>query len=125
MDTSRFVIRDHQWAKMEPQCLGLKAHPGRTGSDARLFMEAVFWIARTGSPWRDLPPGFGNWNTIYHRFRDWARSGVFERMFNDLSDQPDMEMAMIPSRQIASQSPAGQWTAPSLRFTAPDRAQKG
>ena len=56
MDTSRFVIRDHQWAKMEPHCLGLKAHPGRTGSDARLFMEAVFWIARTGSPWRGLPP---------------------------------------------------------------------
>ena len=95
MDTSRFVIRDHQWAKMEPHCLGLKVHPGRTGSDPRLFMEAVFWIARTGSPWRDLPPGFGNWNTIYRRFRDWARSGVFERMFNDLSDQPDMEMAMI------------------------------
>lgn len=95
MDTSRFVIRDHQWAKMEPHCLGLKAHPGRTGSDARLFMEAVFWIARTGSPWRDLPPGFGNWNTIYRRFRDWARAGVFERMFNDLSDRPDMEMAMI------------------------------
>ena len=56
MDTSRFVIRDHQWAKMEPHCLGLKSHPGRTGSDARIFMEAVFWIARTGLPWRDPLP---------------------------------------------------------------------
>ena len=79
MDTSRFVIRDHQWAKMVPHCVGLKENPGRTGSDPRLFMEAVFRIARTGSRWRDLPPGFGNWNTIYRPFRDWARSGVFER----------------------------------------------
>ena len=95
MDRSRFVIRDHQWAKMEPYCLGLKAHRGRTGSDPWLFMEAVFWIARTGSPWRDLPPGFENWNTIYRRFRDWARAGAFERMFNDLSVEPGIEMAMI------------------------------
>ena len=41
------------------------------------------------------PTGFGTWDTMYRRFRDWARAGVFERMFNDLSDQPDMEMAMI------------------------------
>jgi transposase len=95
MDTSRFIITDRQWAKAEPHCLGLKAHPGRTGGDARLFLEAVFWIARTGAPWRDLPTGFGNWNTVYRRFRDWARSGVFDRIFNALSDEPDMEMAMV------------------------------
>jgi transposase len=60
-----------------------------------MFLEAVFWIARTGAPWRDLPPGFGKWNTIYRRFRDWARAGVFDRIFNAVSDEPDMEMAMI------------------------------
>ena len=59
-----------------------------------MFLEAVFWIARTGAPWRDLPPAFGKWNTICRRFRDWARAGVFERIFNALSDDPDMEMAM-------------------------------
>lgn len=95
MDRSRFIITDHQWAKAEPHCLGLKAHPGRTGQDTRLFLEAVFWIARTGAPWRDLPEGFGNWNTVYRRFRDWARAGVFDRIFNALSDEPDMEMAMV------------------------------
>lgn len=58
-------------------------------------MEAGFWIARTGSPWHDLPPGSGNWNTIYRRFRDWARADVFDSICNDLSDQPDLAMAMI------------------------------
>jgi transposase len=43
--------------------------PGRTGGDARLFFEAMLWIARTGSPWRDLPAEFGNWNTVFKRFR--------------------------------------------------------
>ena len=55
----RFVLTDVQWAKMEPLCLGKATDPGRTGGDNRLFLEAVLWIARTGSPWRDLPPTFG------------------------------------------------------------------
>ncbi|BAK83904.1 IS5 family transposase [Komagataeibacter medellinensis] len=54
----RFILTDAQWAKMEPLCLGKKSYRGRSGKDNRLFIEAVLWIARTGSPLRDLPPGF-------------------------------------------------------------------
>ena len=61
----------------------------------RLFVEGVLWIARTGSPWRDLPPGFGKWNTVFKRYRDWAKAGVFQRLFEALSGDPDMEYAMI------------------------------
>jgi len=46
------------------------------------------------------PPEFGNWGTVYRRFLDWAKSGVVERMFNALSDALDLEVAMVPSRQI-------------------------
>ena len=53
------------------------------------------WIARTGSPWRDLPPAFGKWNTVFKRFRDWVKADVFKRMFDAVSDDPDMEYAMI------------------------------
>ncbi len=51
----RFVLTDAQWAKMEPHCLGKPTDPGRSGANNRLFVEAVLWIVRTGSPWRDLP----------------------------------------------------------------------
>lgn len=60
--------------------LGLR---GRGGS-LRTFVAGVFWILRTGAPWRDLPARFGNWNSVFRRFRRWALSGrwtsVLERV---------------------------------------------
>lgn len=44
----------------------------------RLFVEAVLWIVRTGSPWRDLPIEFGKWNTVFKRFRDWVKADVLK-----------------------------------------------
>jgi transposase len=68
----RLCLTDAQWAKIERHCLGKPADPGRTRSaDNRLSVGAVSWIARTGSSWHDLPPGFGRWNTVFVRFRDW------------------------------------------------------
>ena len=91
----RFCLTDAQWAKMEPHCRGKPGDPGRTGGDNRLFLEAVLWIARTGSPWRDLPAMFGKWNTVFTRFRDWVKADVFQRIFEAVSDAPDLEYAMI------------------------------
>jgi len=91
----RFVLTDTQWAKMAPHCLGKPTDPGRSGRDNRLFMEAVLWIVRTGSPWRDLPALFGNWSTAFRRFRDWREADVFKRIFDALSEEPDMEYAMV------------------------------
>src|SRR5882672_10248189 len=91
----RLVLSDAQWAQMEPLCLGKPSDPGRSGKDNRLFVEAVLWIARTGSPWRDLAPSLGHGNSTFTRFRDWVRAGVFECLFDAVSDDPDMEYAMI------------------------------
>jgi len=91
----RFVLTDAQWAKMAPHCLGKVTDPGRSGSDNRRFLEAVLWIARTGSPWRDLPPHFGGWNTVFKRYRDWVKADVFQRLFLAVSDDADMEYAMV------------------------------
>lgn len=91
----RFVLTDAQWAKMEPQCLGKPTDPGRSGKNNRLFIEAVLWIVRIGSPWRDLPASFGNWSTAFPRFRDWRETDVFKRIFDALSQEPGMEYAMV------------------------------
>ncbi len=91
----RFILTDAQWERMEPVCLGKPADPGRTGGNNRLFVEVVLWIARTGSPLRDLPLLFGKWNTVFKRFRDWVKADVFKRLFDAVADDPDMEYAMV------------------------------
>ncbi|TCU17889.1 transposase [Rhizobium sullae] len=92
---NRFVLTDAQWVKMEPHCLGKVSDPGRSGGDNRVFIEAILWIVRTGSPWRDLPLMFGNWNTVFKRYRDWVKGDVFKRLFDAGSEEPDMEYAMV------------------------------
>jgi transposase len=91
----RFVLSDAQWEKMRPHCLGKPTDPGRTGSDGRMFLEAVLWIARTSSPWRDLPKIFGKWNAVFARFRYWVKADVFQRIFEAVSGDPDLEYAMV------------------------------
>jgi transposase len=91
----RSVLNDAQWERISPLLPGKAGDPGRTGADNRLFLEAVLWIVRTGSPWRDLPEAFGNWNSAFKRFRRWAINGVFGNIFNSLSGDPDFEYAMI------------------------------
>ncbi len=56
------------------------------------------WIARTGSPWNDLPPESGKWNTIFKRYRDWVKSSVFETIFAAINDDLEIECAMIDVR---------------------------
>ena len=60
-----------------------------------MFVEAVLWLVRAGAPWRDLPDAFGKWGTVWKRFRRWAEKGVFERIFEALSGDPDFEYALI------------------------------
>jgi len=95
MNTERFVITDEVWQKVSPHLPGKVSDSGVTAKDNRLFLEAVFWRVRTGSPWRDLPPAFGNWNSQFRRFRRWAENGVFENLFKAMSDDPDLEYALI------------------------------
>lgn len=93
---ARTVLTDTQWERIAGFCLGKKSDPGQTGGDARHFVEAVLWIARTGAPWRDLPEEFGNWNSVFKRFRRWVRNGAFERIFNELSaSELDLEYVCV------------------------------
>jgi transposase len=90
----RLCLTDAQWDEIADLLPGKPGDPGRSGADNRLFVEAVLWIARTGAPWRDLPASFGNWNSVFQRFRRWAGKGVFERMFKALRGDPDFEYVM-------------------------------
>jgi transposase len=95
MNTERLVLGDQVWEKVSPHLPGKATDCGVTAADNRLFLEAVLWRVRTGSPWRDLPVAFGKSNSVFQRFRRWAKKGVFERLFEVLSEEPDLEYALI------------------------------
>ena len=88
----RMVLDDSMWSRLE-NLLPKNEKGGRPGSDVRLFLEAVCWILRTGAPWRDLPPGFGNWKTVYNRYNRWAKTGRIERILEVLKKRWRSRMA--------------------------------
>jgi transposase len=95
MRQERFALSDSQWELVAPLLPGKLGDCGVTATDNRLFLEAVLWCVRVGAPWRDVPPGFGAWNSIFRRFRRWASSGVFDRIFQALSGEADFEYVLI------------------------------
>ena len=102
------LLRDDQWVRIETLLQGKAGDRGRSGANNRLFIEAVLWIARTGSPWRDLPAAFGPWNSIYVRFARWADKNVWENIFAVLREDADFEEVFIDSTIVrAHQHAAG------------------
>jgi len=115
----RKLLSDAQWKRIEQMLPGKPGDVGRSGADNRLFVEAVLWIARTGSPWRDLPGEFGNWNSAYVRFARWSRAGVWQAVFAALAKDADFREAMIDSTLVrAHQHAAGAQKKPVRRRSA-------
>jgi transposase len=123
LERSRFLVGDAAWEKVAPLLPGKASDPGATARDNRLFLEAVLWRVRTGVPWRDLPGAFGKWNSVFQRFRRWVKGGVFERVFQCLSGEPDFEYALVDgtivtAHQKASGAKGGPGTRPSAARAA-------
>lgn len=96
----RHDISDHVWGLLEPHLPGRLGQWGGRAKDNRLFMNAVFWILRTGAPWRDLPPDYGSWNNTHRRFCRWRDKGVWEALLEKLTVEPDYEWLMIDATHI-------------------------
>ena len=96
----RLRLRDDQWERIKDWLPGQATDCGVTAKDNRLFVEAVLWIGRTGAPWRDLPAEFGNWHSTYVRFARWAKAGVWDRVFEALSQDRDEEEVMLDSTAV-------------------------
>jgi transposase len=96
----RHDISDQTWALLEPHLPGRKGTWGGQARDNRQFINAVFWILRTGAPWRDLPPAYGDWKNTHRRFCRWRDAGVWERLLEQLITEPDYEWLMIDASYI-------------------------
>jgi transposase len=104
METSlaRDLMSDEEWAFFERFILVVRAPNGRKPKNHRLVLDGIFWIARTGAPWRDLPEEFGKWSSVYRQFRRWTLAGLWEDIMDALNQSravPDA-LQMIDSTVI-------------------------
>lgn len=88
----RYELTDDEWNKIKqyfPQrTAGTR---GRPYHDIRITVNGIFWVARSGAPWRDLPERYGKWNSVYKRFAHWQETGLFEKIFKELGEDVDLQ----------------------------------
>ncbi len=82
----RGLLTDDEWAFFEPFVVESGPFRGRPPGGHRRILDAVFWVARTGVPWRDLPPELGNWNSVHRQYRRWTTSGLWDVLLQALAD---------------------------------------
>jgi transposase len=122
---TRGDLTDTEWEMIEPH-LPL----GASGPipDLRNQFNAVMWRFRTGSPWRDVPTEYGNWSTIYDRFRAWACQGVFENLMNvtiseaAARDDVDLDLVSVDSTIARAHHHAAGMVAAPERLKELERA---
>ena len=85
----RHDLTDDQYSSVAPFLPKSTARTGRPPSDPRLMLNGIFWILGTGAPWRDLPEGYGPWQTVYDHFRKWRKGGVFANIVEALQVKLD------------------------------------
>jgi transposase len=102
----RYDLSEAEWRLIEPL---LPDKPrGVARVDDRRVINGIFYVLRTGSPWRDLPERYGPYTTVYNRYNRWARAGVWLRMFEALAARSPQSMQLIDSSIIrAHQHAAG------------------
>jgi putative transposase len=96
----RYELSDAQWRRIESLLPGKSTDPGRTGSDNRLFVNAVLWVLRSGARWQDLPERYGQWKTVHKRFTRWAKAGAWEKVFTSLTGNPDNQYLMLDTTLV-------------------------
>ena len=83
---ARLLMEDAEWAFFEPFIVAVRGRGGRPASNHRLVLDGIFWIARTGAQWRDLPEEFGKWSSVYRQFRRWTLAGLWDLVLDALND---------------------------------------
>jgi transposase len=79
-------MTDEEWTFFQPFLTERSEQGGRPARNHRQVLDGIFWIARTGAPWRDLPVELGNWNSVWRQFRRWSASGLWDVLLQALAD---------------------------------------
>lgn len=102
----RYELSDGQWRRIEKLLPGKLGDRGVTAKDNRAFVNGVLWVLRSGARWSDLPERYGKWKSVHKRFTRWARTGVWERVFQSLIEAPDNDYLMLDTTIVRAHQQA-------------------
>ena len=85
----RHELTDEQWQRLAPRLPPQKPAEGRPNLDHRPILNGMLWRLKAGAPWRELPERYGNWQTVYSRFRRWRLAGIWDRLFEAVRREAD------------------------------------
>jgi transposase len=91
----RYDLTDEEWTIIEPVLP--QGRPGPKRKNDRRVMNGIFWVLRTGAPWRDLPDRYGPYTTAYNRFNRWRKAGIWDRLMDAVTSAHDDQLQMIDS----------------------------
>jgi transposase len=101
---SRYDLTDFEWRVIAPL---LPNKPrGVPRVDDRRVLNGIFWVLRSGAPWRDLPERFGPRTTCYNRFVRWRKAGVWDRMMDAITAAHHGDIQMIDSTSVRAHQQA-------------------
>jgi transposase len=101
---SRYDLTDFEWRVIEP--LMPNKPQGVPRVDDRRVLNGIFWVLRSGAPWRDLPERYGPHTTCYNRFVRWRKAGVWDRMMDAITAAHDGDIQMVDSTSIRAHQQA-------------------
>ena len=106
MVSRRYELTDSQWDKIKPYFEVVKKN-GRPYKNVRNTVNGIVWILKSGAPWRDLPTRYGQWNAVYKCFSKWQEQGLFEKIFEELALECDLQDVSIDSTSVKVHKDAG------------------
>jgi len=109
---ARFDLSDEEWVAIAPLLPAKGRGPER--KDDRTVLNGIFYILRTGAPWRDLPARYGPHTTVYNRYVRWAKRGIWQGIFEALArDCKDalifVDSSIVKAHRAAAGSKGGSW----------------
>lgn len=106
MASRRYELTDEQWDKIKHYFEVAKKN-GRPYKNVRNTVNGIVWILKSGAPWRDLPNRYGEWNAVYKCFSKWQEQGLFEKIFEKLALECDLQDLSIDSTSVKVHKDAG------------------
>ena len=88
-------ITDEAWVKMLVFFKGVNEIYIGEEANLKKFIEAIYWITRTGAQWREVPEKYGNWNSVFTRFNAWSKKNIWGKLMEFCVQDPDLEYLSI------------------------------